>query len=238
MRHDLHAAVAALMLAAAPAVAQSNHTLMPEGSRDVYLSLAGVWQQHPQGRAEDRILVVPLISAQWANGVFIDMNTIGMNLSEETALEYGPLFSPTVSDGERRRFTPELGGYVNWQVSRSLGVGAKLMGGAGQDRRGLNLSLGADLWTQVAPHHSVGVGLQTRLANGAALREDFGSAAYEPDSGLRDATLSLRWRWEVSRKLRMSAGISQQRYLGGAAASPRVQYKSGASLLTALTWRF
>jgi outer membrane protein len=236
-----------LMLAATPAMAQSDPSLMPEGSRDVYLSMATVWQQHPQGRSLDHIVIMPLVSAEWANGVFIDMNTLGMNLSEEYGLDYGPLVSPAISQAStlsdqgsasRRRFTLEAGGYLRWQVSRSFGVGATLMGGSGSDRRGLTLSLSTGLWRQTAAHHNMGVELQTRYANRSALRDDFGSAGYVPEGGPRDAALSLHWRWEVNRKLRLSTRISRQRYLGDAGASPRIEHASGTSLLSMLTYRY
>lgn len=240
-------ALMVLMLAAAPAVAQSDPSLMPEGSREVYLSVAAIWQQHPQGRDQDQINLVPLVSARWANGVFIDMNVIGMDLSEHNGLRYGPLLAPGLartsalsdqSGAARRQLTLEAGGFVKWQVSRSLNMGATLMGGGGIERRAVTLSLGASLWRQVAAHHSVGVELDTRLANSAALQDDFGSADYVPAGGARDASLSLRWRWEVSRKVRLSTSIAERRYLGGAAASPRIEHANGASLLTILSYRY
>lgn len=247
MRHPLKTTALTLMLAAGPAAAQSDPRFMPEGSRDVYLSLAAIWQQHPQGRDLDQINLVPLVSAQWSNGVFIDMNVIGIELSDQTGLRYGPLLSPTLAQSGalsdqgsagRRHLALEAGGYLKWQVSRGLGVGATLMGGGGSDRHGVTLSLAASLWRQTAPHHRVGVELSTRLANRSALRDDFGGATYDPDGGVRDAALSLKWRWQVNRKLGLTTSIAQLRYLGAAAASPRIAHAGSTSVLAMFTYRY
>jgi|GEM_PF-3762763 len=247
MRHSVTTTALTLMLAAGPAAAQSDPRFMPEGSRDVYLSLAAVWQQHPQGRDRDQINLVPLVSAQWANGVFVNMNVVGIELSDQTGLRYGPLLAPTMAQSGalsdqgsagRRRLTLEAGGYWRWQVSRGLGVGATLMGGGGGDGHGATLSLAASHWRQTAPHHNMGVELSTRLANRSALRDDFGSATYEPDGGPRDVALSLQWRWEVNRKLGLTTSIAQWRYLGAAAASPRIAHAGGTSVVTMFTYRY
>ncbi len=243
MKHS--AMLIAALLAAGTVQAQSNHSLMPEGSRAISLSLAAVWQQHPNGNEQARGALVPLLSARWANGVFVDMNTIGMELSEQPGMEYGPLLSPLTTtmsslpgDAHRRRFTPQVGGYFNFQLSDAVRLISTLKYGGSSDRRGVNLELGADAGTLIAPHHNVGMGVSVKLSNRSALQADFGADNYVPAAGWSEAGVNLHWHWEMTTRTRWSTYLVHQRYLGGAAASPRITHAGGNAVLTMATYRF
>lgn len=77
-----------------PAWAQTPAvSLMPDGSRDMYIGL-GV-QSRPlfEGSGERRTVAVPAIQVQWSNGVFISGASAGWHLSSEPGLEFGPLLA-------------------------------------------------------------------------------------------------------------------------------------------------
>jgi len=257
MRPTFKQSAAALLLACAgaPVLADPTHMMMPEGSSDVYLSLAAVWSPRRLGSADNEFGVVPLISAEWANGVFINLNRIGMHLSQQSNMQYGPLISPTRSrvttytpDGPKTkgRFTPEIGGFFNYSIAHGIGVTSQMMYGGSSDLRGMRVHLGGHFWMPVGSHHAVGIVTQASLANRSSLQADFGITAqqagagptHEVRSGLRDAALSLRWRWDVNHKTTLTSWIEGHRYLGSAGASPRLEQRSGTSVVTMVTYRY
>lgn len=245
-----------LLALCAPCAAQSTHMNMPEGSKDVYLSLAmgNTWEA--EGASGRRTFALPLISAQFANGVFIDMNTVGMHLSESPVMPWGVQFSPTTSRvttrsatgfESKRRFTPEVGGYLNYQVAHELFLSSGLMYGGSSDRRGLRLRFGASSWMPVAEHHSVGIDLQVRLANRSALQADFavtdlqagpGLPLYAVSGGVRDSGISAGWYWQLANKYSLRTMLRYDRLHGSAAASPRIERAAGVTALTVLTYRY
>jgi len=244
-----------LACAGMPALADPTHMMMPEGSSDVFLSLAAVWSPRSIGSADNVVGVAPLISAQWANGVFINMNKVGMHLSEQSNIQYGPLISPTRSrvttytpEGPqtKNRLTPEIGGFFNYGIARGLGLTSQLMYGGSSDHRGVRMHLGGHLWMPVASHHAMGIVTGVTLANRSALQADFGitpqqagtGPTHEVSSGLRDAAVSLNWRWEVNHKTTLHSWIAAQRLLGSAGASPRLEQRSGTSVVTMVTYRY
>jgi MipA family protein len=245
---------AVLSVGAAPsAIAQSAPMLMPEGSKDIYLSLAAVHAPRANGSNENRLRVVPLISAELSNGVFINMNRVGMQLSEDFSLGYGPLFSPSrsrVPDTEgrdgRSRFTPEFGGFFTYRISQGLSVSSNLMYGGSSDRRGLAIHGAAAFWQQVRPHHSVGIETGLSLANRSSLQADFAVTpaqagrlpAHEVHSGLRDASLSLHWSWELTHKTTLRTWAQRRHFLGSAGASPRIEQRAGTTVATMVSWRY
>ncbi|HEY0060708.1 MAG TPA: MipA/OmpV family protein [Telluria sp.] len=238
---------AALLACCSASAAAQTHMDMPEGSREVFLSLAGVWSPKRIGSREHVVGVVPLVSAQWANGVFIDLNTLGMHWSRQSNLDYGPLLAPTrawagatgANGGQSSsRLALQAGGFLNYRIGNGVGVGARLLYGGGDQHQGLNAMARAHWWTDLAPHHAVGIETDITLANRAALLPDFGSPGYALHGGARDAALTLHWRWELNHSTTFRALLRQDRLLGSAGASPRLEQRSGTSVVTLVTWQY
>ena len=247
--------VLALLALCAPCTAQT-HMNMPEGSKDVYLSLAMGNAPASDGASGRRSFLVPLVSAQFANGVFINMNSVGMHLSESPGMPWGVQFSPTVSRAttrsaagfeSKRRFTPEVGAFLNYQLSHELFLSSGLMYGGSFDRRGLRLRLGASSWMPVAEHHSLGIDMQVRLANRSALQADFAVTEaqagpnlplYQVSSGMRDSAIGAGWQWQIANKYSLRTMLQYERLHGSAAASPRIERAAGVTALTVLTYRY
>jgi MipA family protein len=249
------AAALLLACAGAPALAEPTHMMMPEGSSEVSLALALVSSPRRIGSAENVMGVAPLISAQWANGVFINLNTVGMHLSDQSNTQYGPLISPTRSrvtkytpsgPETKSRFTPEIGGFFNYHLAHGIGLKSRLMYGGSSDHRGVRMQLGAHLWQPVAAHHAIGIETGLTLANRSSLQADFGvtpqqagtGRAHAVSSGLRDASVSLNWRWELNHKTTLHSWIEGQRFLGSAGASPRLEQRSGTSVVAMVIYRY
>ena len=237
--------LAAILLAAnLPAVAQTGVMGMPEGSKDIVFGLATVVGPRANGSPDTVVGLAPMISVQWANGVFIHMNTVGMHLSERGDLRYGPLASygrsrVVLADGTTRsRFTPELGGFVEYELSRGFGVSSRLMYGGSSDRGGVRMISSASAWTAGHNHHAFGIEGIVTLANRSSLQADFGTPVYQPNGGLRDVALVAHWSWELTHKSTLRAWVQEKHFLGGARSSPRLERHGGTSLVTMITWRF
>lgn len=245
-----------MALAVSPCVAQTTHMMMPEGSKDIYLSLAMAYTPQSEGSARNRTYVAPLLSAQFSNGVFIDMNTVGMHLSRNPQWVYGVQLTPTRSrirvqgpNGwqTRSKFTPEAGGFLSYQLAHGMHLNSRLMYGGSSDHRGLRLFLGASFAMPVAEHHLVGVEAGATLANRSALQADFavlpdqhgaGLGPYDAAGGLRDTRTSAYWRLQLSAKYSFRAILRWDRLHGSAAASPRIERADGVTAITALTYQF
>lgn len=247
---------ATILAGCPPAVARPTHMLMPEGSKDVYLSLAAAMVPSAEGSAQQRLVIVPLVSAQWANGVFVNMNVVGIHLSERSDMAYGlraaPMFTRTSTqtpDGRvsTRRFTPEVGAFFDYELAYGMGLKSSLMYGGSIDHRGLRMNLGAYLWMPVAEHHALGLEAGLALANRAALQANYGVTAEQADAGLpayrvsggvRSSAVSASWRWQISNKYSLSTSVESTRLRGSAANSPRIEQAGGTSLATVLTYRY
>ncbi len=66
---------------------------MPDGSRDLYVGLGAVSAPAYAGGSERRTRALPLVQFAWSNGVFISGASAGMHLSQQPAIEYGPLLA-------------------------------------------------------------------------------------------------------------------------------------------------
>jgi len=66
---------------------------MPDGSRDTYLGLGVQSAPRWEGAAERRVSALPVLQAQWSNGIFVSGLTAGMHLSDQPTFEYGPLLA-------------------------------------------------------------------------------------------------------------------------------------------------
>ncbi len=241
----------------APAVAQATHMNMPEGSKDVTLSVITYYGPRHLGSADNKLRIAPLISAQWANGIFINMNVLGLHLSRTPGISYGPLISPSVSRSSeptpggtkaKIRFTPEVGGFFNYRVVHGMSLGSQLMYGGSSDRRGLRMDLNANFGTSVAEHHGIGLSAGVTLANRSALQADYavtpwqasasGLSVHETKGGIQETSLTASWGWELSTKYMLRSSLQHSRLHGSAAASSRMERTDGVSIMTILTYQF
>ena len=245
------------MLAFSPlASAQSASTDMPEGSSEKTLALVAIIGPSFEGSAQQSFRAIPLFSVRWSNGYFIRMNEFGLQLSDQPNLGYGlvavPTFSrrTTLSNGvveERRQFTPELGGFINYRVAHGVSVRSNMLYGGSSDHRGLRLGFGGSFWMPVAAHHSLGLEASVSLANRSALQADFAVAPeqasarlaqHDVHSGVRSTTLGAHWSWELNHKYTLGSGLEWRQLHGSAAASPRVQQTGGLALTGILSYSF
>lgn len=67
--------------------------MMPDGSRDMYVGLGVMSAPRYKGSDERDTDPVALVQVQWSNGIFLSGLSLGMHLSPEPTVEYGPLLA-------------------------------------------------------------------------------------------------------------------------------------------------
>lgn len=228
-KHTIVVALLALVLR--PTLAQTDESLMPEGSTDLSIGASyGSGPRHP-GSALRSAYLVPHFSVEWSNGVFVEGLALGMKLSRDPLLQYGTVIGLNLgaqhADGSKAGIRPVFGGFVNYQPMRELLLHAHLVGPGGRDRSGVLLNLMAGTSTWLAPRHSLGVNAGVNFMNSAGMQSDFGNAQYRPSGGARDAFAEARWQWQFSRKYTVTTAVRANRLLGDAGASPRTSQRTG-----------
>ena len=64
---------------------------MPDGSRDRYVGLGVIAAPDYAGASERRTEALPMIQAEWSNGLFISGMSAGWHVSQRPDFEFGPL---------------------------------------------------------------------------------------------------------------------------------------------------
>ena len=249
-----------LMLAAgllpAAAGAAGNLLLIEAPPTQTTLALgASVWSlpQYPGARKSDTLLL-PALDYQHANGFFASTDLgLGWNLSPTPAVQAGvrlwPQFGRSRKDGPAGlepiglRIQPQA--YANLQVGQVLLLQSGLLYGAGRDRDGLQLELGATSGIPVGDS-LIGIGLAATWANRAYQQSYFGVSAAEsrasglpafsPKSGLLDTSLTISAELKFGPQWRLSGQVVLARLSTDTARSPVVQDRR-QDLATLTLWR-
>ncbi|NHZ90576.1 hypothetical protein F2P45_16350 [Massilia sp. CCM 8733] len=248
------AAITLLAAISVPAAAQSPTTQMPEGTTDIDLSLIAALVPVSEGRSGMKAIVLPSISAQWSNGVFAAPGELGMQLSEDPMLKFGPLLtygtrSRRADDrNDKLRFGIEAGAFAGYQLAHNIGFRSSLLYGGGDDRKGVRLNLGGNYGLRLGTHQSLNAGVGMDVVNHAYMQSIFGISpkqaargrrqAYQARAGIKDIYLSLRWNVELSTKYSLGSGVTVSRLMGSAADSPLTDSPHNAAVFTALTYHW
>lgn len=184
-----------LAFACGAACAQTPATNpMPDGSRDLYIGLGVISAPDYLGASAKRTSALPLLQAQFSNGMFISGLSAGWHLSTRENSEIGPLLALDAGrdqDGAQRaggvseiglvgidqpqaqlsglhdvRSRVQAGIFVNQYLAPSLRITTSLLYGAGNDRNGVILNLGVQhVATDFSPHHRVSFSAGVNLVN-------------------------------------------------------------------------
>jgi len=224
-----------------PAWAQANDGLMPEGSVDAVVSVLVGSRPLDPGSTARTAFVLPQFFVEWSNGVFIDGLAAGVKLSSDPLLQFGPLVAlgrGPRTDGAGHRMRPALGAFVNVTPFHELTLHARVMAPAVRHGRGGMLTMDAATHTQLAPHHVLAANIGLNLADAGYLQSEFGTAGHQPSGGVRDVYAGVRWHWEMSRKVKLTASVQASVLQGAAAASPRTVQRTGVTSWLALGYHF
>lgn len=245
------------LAAALPAWAGGNLVLIEAPPKTSTLAVgAAVWSlpQYPGSRKSDTLLI-PALDYYGANGVFVSTDTgVGWNLSSSKDLQAGvrlwPQFGRSRKDGPAG--LPSIGWRIQPQAFANLQLGevvllqSGLLYGAGRDRDGLQLELGATSGIPLGGDDLLGVGLSASWANrnyrasyfgvSAADQASSGLRAYTLGAGLLDTNLTLSAEHKFGTDWRLSGQVVLSRLAGAVAQSPIVQRRQQTTATVTL-WR-
>lgn len=241
-----------------PCFAQSTSMFMPEGSSDLTFGLNAFDAPSAEGSNKRRILVLPSVSVQWSNGVFLDNNELGMNFSPQGNVKFGPVFIPEFSTvrtqqganppKDKLHFTPEVGAFYHYRLAHNIGLSTNVMFGAGSEHNGILANLSANFSTPLAAHHSIGLSTGLTLANQNYMQSQFGltqqqvshshNAPYTAAGGLKSVSVNGNWGWELSNKYSLSSGVGLKRLCGSAVDSPLIDKRNDVFAYSSLSYHY
>lgn len=232
-----------MMLAATlrPAQAQSDASLMPEGSSDMHVGAMLANVPTAPGSERRSTILLPQLSAEWSNGFFLDGLVLGKQLSSSPVLKYGPLLALDLAaqHGESgSALRPVVGAFVRYSPVRELRLQATMLAPASRSGNGVLLRVSAGSGIALRPHQWMGFGIGISVADSAYMRSDFGTAHFRPSGGLRDLFAEAHWDWEITPKVKVVAGLYASQLQGDAAASPRTRQRVGMADSLAFSYSF
>jgi outer membrane scaffolding protein for murein synthesis (MipA/OmpV family) len=255
-RRFASAALLALLAAAGAAQAAGNLLLIEAPPARDTLSLgASVWRlpQYPGARASDT-WVLPALDYATASGLFVSTDYgVGWNFSPTKTVQAGvrlwPQFGRSSGDGpaglQPVGLRIQAQGYANVLLADVVLLQSGLLYGAGRERNGVQLELGATSGVPLGPVQ-IGLGLSATWADANFRQSYFGvSGAEAQASGLRattlgggqlDTALTLSAEAKFDERWRLSGQLVLARLAGEVARSPLVQQRRQTSATLTL-WR-
>lgn len=239
---------------ASPVFAQSDTTFMPEGSKDITLSAAAALVQRSEGSSKMRAIVLPSVSVQWSNGIFLAPGGVGMKLSDDPNLQYGPLLDYGVKNqrsdevDQSTRLSLQPGAFVSYQLLNNLNLHSALKYGGSDDHRGVQFDIGSSFSTPVAQHRAITLALGATFVDRAYMQSYFGVTpaqsrvgrrpVYDAGGGLKNVYVSGGWSVELTHKYSLYSGVNLS-WLGNTpAASPLTNSNRGLSVFSVLSYHY
>ncbi|HEY0818339.1 MAG TPA: MipA/OmpV family protein [Rhizobacter sp.] len=251
-----------LMLAAGVANAQAFDAVRlegPEGQGQGRVGVAAIAGHRYLGSDERRYMLLPTVDYRWANGWFAGVgNGIGYRFGSSPQLQYGLRVTADFGRKENRSEVlrglgdiprrPQLGTFLNWQVTRDVSFTSSLRYGSGEDRDGLVLDLGANTGMQLAPRWRLGVGVGVTWVNRAWMQSYFGItpeqsarsgyAVSTVGAGVRDLKASGTLIYFIDRDWAATLAVSASALQGDARDSVIVRERTPVSAVLAVGYRF
>ncbi len=211
------------------------------------------------GSNQRRVMVLPSIDYRWANGWFAGLsNGIGYRFQSSSDVQYGVRVTADLGRKQSRSSAlsgmgdidarPEAGVFFNYLPTREVFLTSSLRYGAGNDRNGTQLDLGAGYTTQFAPKWRGAVGVATTYVNGDYMQSYFGVTpsqsvtsgyrTYTPGAGIRDARLNASLRHLIDAKWSLTGALTARSLQGDTRNSPIVFQSSAVSGVLALSYLF
>jgi outer membrane scaffolding protein for murein synthesis (MipA/OmpV family) len=193
------------------------------------------------GSKETRVMPVPVVDYLWSNGFFAGTgNGLGINFSKQQNISYGLRVTADFGRDEDLdnnltgmgdiKARPEFGGFLNYSLSQGFVLTSSLRYGAGNDRKDMQLDLGAVYSMMLAPQWRLGAGAAITLVNADYMQTNFGvtaaqsarsgHAVYTPGAGLRDVRANLSLTYAIDKRMAVTGALSARALQSDAKDSP------------------
>jgi MipA family protein len=231
----------------------------PAGSGEGTVGAAVISGYRYTGSDERRTALFPAIDYRWANGWFVGTtNGIGYKFDSAPGMQYGVRLTADLGRSESRSAAlaglgdinarPEIGGFFNLYLSREFFLTSSLRYGAGNDRKGLLVDLGAGYAMQLSPQWRAAAGVAATLANREYMQGYFGIsdaqaqtsayAPYQAGAGVRDLRANASLNYFITADWTLTGVISVGALQGDAKRSPIVRQAHPVSGVMAVSYRF
>ncbi len=211
------------------------------------------------GSNQQKISLMPQLNATWGNGWFAGFpRGVGYNFSADPTLEYGLLatadmgrkqsVSPALNGLGDIGARPELGGFVNYSLTRELRLTSDLRYGAGQDSQGALLGMGLHYRIPLDEKQSATFGISTTLANSNYMQSYYGVTTvqstasgygvYTPGAGIREVDLSASYRYKLDKQWSLLTGATLGQLGSNVTNAPMTQSNTHNSVYLQTNYTF
>ena len=232
---------------------------VPAGNGEGSVGAVVISGHQYMGSDERRIRVLPGLDYRWSNGWFAGTgNGIGYVFAPASNTPVGLRLTVDLGRSESRSAVlsglgdidarPEIGAFFNYLPNRNVFLTSSLRYGAGNDRKGAQLDLGAGYGLSLAPQWRAAAGVAVTLVNRELMQSYFGISAaqsaasgyplYEVGAGLRDMRASAALNWSFAPAWTATAALSVSALQGDAKNSPIVRERTSTNGVLALSYRF
>lgn len=211
------------------------------------------------GSNERRYRVMPMLNATWGNGWFAGFpRGVGYNFSADPRMQYG--LRLTADMGRKQSVSaalnglgdigarPELGGFLNYALSRQLKLDTGVRYGAGRDSQGMLLDLGLHYRIPLADKQSLTFGIATTYANSSYMQSFYGVdaaqaatskyAVYMPGAGIREVDLTASYTYKLDRQWAVVTGATLGQLGSAVKAAPMTRSNSHNSVYVLTHYTF
>ena len=231
----------------------------PAGDGEGTVGAAVITGYQYMGSDERRTSALPLLDYRWANGWFVGTsNGLGYMFDSAPTTQYGVRLTADFGRNESRsavltgmgdiKARPEIGAFFTYFPTRDIFLTSSLRYGAGTDRKGLLLDLGAGYAMQLSPQWRAAVGVAATIVNQEWMQDYFGvtpaqSAAsghtvYTAGAGLRDVRANLSVNYFITSSWTLTGAVSASALQGDAKNSPIVRERTSTQGILAVGYRF
>ena len=232
---------------------------VPEGDSAGIVGAVMISAPDYMGSDERSILVLPSFDYQWKNGFFAGLsNGIGYLFPSRPDMQYGLRMTADIGRKESRSDAlngmgsvqprPEASAFFNYFPTQEVFLTSSLRYGAGNDRNGMQLDLGAGYATQITPQWRGAVGVAATYVNGDFMQAYFGVtpqqsaasgyAVYSPGAGFRDVRLNASLTYAFDARWFLTGAVTASSLQGDARDSPIVFQSTPVSGVLALSYAF
>ncbi|MDE2431214.1 MAG: MipA/OmpV family protein, partial [Burkholderiales bacterium] len=218
-----------------------------------------------RGGAQE-IRLKPNVQVQWSNGIFLHNTSLGLHISQQPGVEFGPILSYArgcEASPEKKAAgiadidaALEAGAFLNYYLRKDLRLRSKILMDVSGNQRGTSVNAEAQTFHKIAAHHGVGISLGMNWTNRGYTQSlshfdpewtmlfatstggKLQALAPQKQHPLKTVYAGLNWNWELSASWMITSQVVAAHVLN----DTDDQFSSGkrhyGSFYTGLAYRF